>query len=361
MKLSKYLKNILIGSILIFVILLAGCGKVTNSPVMEKKPDKVTITDMSGTNVEVPVNINRIADAWPANHAMLCMLGAGGKVVATINMARTPWMEKLNPQYRNAVAVFDATGTANMEELIKAKPDVIFTTLNNKNTQKLKELGIPVVQLYLTDFDSLKECVRIEGNVLGEQAKNRAERYIAYLDDKIAMITAITSHISRDQRPKVLHITSFGPLTVDGTDTIVNSWIEIAGGINAAEVSGNNREVSVEQILKWNPDVIIIGNNALTNSPNGVEDMNKLLTNPVCQQVNAVKKGKVFINPEGVYLWDRYGAEEALQIQWAAKVLYPDKFQNINMVNETRYFYNTFFDYDLSKEEANTMLNDNRQ
>lgn len=354
MRISKYLKNIVLGSMLLIVFLLSGCAQITNLPATESKPD-ITITDMSGAQVKIPVAIDRIADAWPAHHAILCILGEGDKVVATTATAQRPWMGKINPQLNNAVAVFDTAGT-NMEELVKAKPDIIFITANSKNAGTLAKLGIPVVQLHFTDFDSLKECVRITGAILGEQAKNRAEKYIAYLDGKLAGITAITAPIPREQRPKVLHITSLTPLMVDGKDTIVNSWIEVAGGNNVADMDGNGKEVSLEQVSNWNPDIIILGNTAFMKGGN----IDGLLKNPAWQHIRAIKDGKVYINPEGVFFWDRYGAEEALQIQWAAKLLHPNKFEHINMVKETIDFFKTFYNYDLSVEEADKILNGKR-
>lgn len=88
------------------------------------------------------------------------------------------------------------------------------------------------------------------------------------------------------------------------------------------------------------------------------KNINNLLNDPSWQKVNAVKNSKVYFNPDGAFYWDRYSAEEALQIQWAAKIIHPDKFSNIDIVKETRNFYKTFLNYDLSEEEANRIIND---
>ncbi|OAA84007.1 putative ABC transporter permease protein [Clostridium ljungdahlii] len=58
----------------------------------------------------------------------------------------------------------------------------------------------------------------------------------------------------------------------------------------------------------------------------------------------------------GTFLWDRYGAEEALQIQLAAKTLHPYKFQNIDIKQEAKNFYKTFFNYNLTDDEVNRIL-----
>lgn len=259
---------------------------------------------------------------------------------------------------KNASTVF-TSDSVNTEELVKAKPDIIFMPLNDKSVKKVSDLGIPVVQLNFTDFKSLKECIKLTGDILGEDSKKRADAYISYLDNKLNAITNITSKIPKEQRPKVLHVTSLSPLTVDGSNTIIDAWINTAGGVNAAgEVKGNNKQVSMEQVLKWNPDIVILSSNTLMKLNNGKKSIDKLLTDQSWQKVNAVKTSKVYFNPDGAFYWDRYSAEEALQIQWAAKIINPDKFANIDIIKETKNFYKTFLNYDLSEEEANRIIND---
>ena len=355
-KSSKFI--IIIGFLMIFLVI--GCSN-SNSPkkTEEKAPQTQTITDASGKTIEVPLKIEKIGDAWQAHNEVLSMLGAGDKIVATILTEKTrPWLYKVNPQMKNAITVFEPT-SVNSEELIKTKPDIVFTPLNDKNVNKISDLGIPTVQLNFTDFNGLKDCFKLTGNILGDEAKKRAYDYVSYLDDKLNSITSITSKMPKEQKPKVLHVTSLSPITVDGSDTIINAWIDVAGGINAAgEVSGNNKEVSMEQILKWNPDIVILSSNTLMKVSNGKKNIDELLTDEAWKHVNAVKNSKVYFNPDGAFYWDRYSAEEALQIQWAAKIINPDKFQNIDIVKETRNFYKTFLNYDLSEEETNKIIND---
>lgn len=342
---------------LVAVMLLAGCTGNDKVKQVGNNGEQRTIVDMTGRQVIIPPKISRIADAWPAHHGLLQMLGAGDKIVATIAFAKRPWIMKINPQMEQATTVFDMS-SVNIEALLKTKPDIAFMTSLDKSALLVADLGIPTVQMYFHDFASLKDCVRMTGVILGDESMRRAEAYITYLDGKLAGITAVTAKIPQTEKPKVLHITTLAPLTVDGRDTIMNEWIEVAGGINvAADVSGNSQEVSMERIIKWNPDVIIIGNAAGTiDKDGGKTNIQGILQDELWRQVAAVKQGKVFINPEGMFLWDRYSAEEALQIQWAAKVLHPDKFAEVDMVRETVYFFRTFYDYDLSEAEANTML-----
>ncbi|MFW2488839.1 ABC transporter substrate-binding protein [Clostridium chromiireducens] len=354
------------------VLMLAGCSKAEGSKKMSDSESKVTesneektitIIDGSGAQVKIPSKVNRIADAWGAHNEIMATIGAADKIVATtLTPEVRPWLYKAKPVLKNAVTAFSINASeTNVEELLKTKPDIVFMSLNDKLAKQITDLGIPAVQLKITDLESLKECVRLTGTIVGGEAKENAEKYISYLDEKMKMIGNVTSKIPQEQRPKILHIASFSPLTVDGKDAIITSGIELAGGINVADVTGNSKATSLEQVFQWNPDMIIMGRvltgNGLNNSASVSDtDAGKIMNDAIWNQLKAVKDKKVFINPDGAFSWDRYSAEEALQLQWMVKLINPDKFVDIDMVKETRYFFKTFMKYDLSEEEANKML-----
>ncbi len=339
--------------LLLLILALAGCGVEK----IAREQDQLVITDSANIEVQIPANIQSIADSWPAHNEVVTMLGAGDKIKATVDIKRAKsWLYTVNPAMKDARFVF-TPNDVNIEELMKTKPDIVFISTNTATASKLKNIGIPVVQLFFTDFTGLKECFRITGSILGPEGKAKADAYIAYLDEKMAKIKAVTNSIPREQRPKVLHIHSWNPLLIDGTNTIIDSWIEVAGGTNAAvDVDGNMKPVTIEQVMAWDPDIIIASSNALPINLDGTRDIHTIIDNPVWQGIKAVRNNKVYANPEGAFFWDRYGAEEALQIQWAAKVLYPEQFQDIDIVKETRYFYKEFMNYDLSEAEANLII-----
>jgi iron complex transport system substrate-binding protein len=196
----------------------------------------------------------------------------------------------------------------------------------------------------------LKTTVRMTGEVLGESESRIAAEYLRYFDDNIRRVTRVTSKLGALERPKVLHTASAGVLTVDGRQSVIDDWINIAGGINAADVVGVGRPVTMEQVAAWNPDVIIVG-----TAPNQ-QNRQSILDDPRWRQIKAVKDGRVFVNPSGVYLWDRHSAEAALQVLWAAKTLHPAEFADLDVDQETRKFYEKYFHHALSDAELNSIL-----
>jgi iron complex transport system substrate-binding protein len=312
-----------------------------------------TVTDMMGNTVQIPATVNNISDFWNAHNEVVLMLGAGDKIVQTTSLVHTmPMFNKVYPRIGEIPAPFDSTTKeVNIEDVISAHPDfVILSDGMNKSADKITEVGIPVLTLYFTNFDDLKRCFLLTGTILGEDKKKKAEVYNSYLDTKLSEIKSVTSKIPADKRLSVLHINSLKPLQVDGNQTLIDTWINVAGGNNAAgkDISGNMKSVSLEQVQAWNPDAIILM---------GTEkDKESIMNDPKWKDLKAIKNNKLYLNPKGVFYWDRYGAEEALQIQWAAKTLYPDLFKDLDIKDVLKKFYKQFFDYELTDDDIEGIL-----
>jgi len=318
-------------------------------------PATRTISDAAGRVVTLPATVNRVADPWPANNAMVLLLGAADKLVATSwQAARQPWFSRLYPRMAAIPQAFNSGGDVNVETLVAAKTEVVLMAYGGTPPRWLssvESLGIPVVLMPNTSLADLKTTLKMTGEVLGEREARAASEFIRYFDANIRRVSAVSATIPRSQRLKVLHTATAGILAVDGRDTVVDDWINVAGGINAAEVTGNARPVDMEQVVKWNPDVVIVG-----SAPNG-RNRQAILDDPRWREVKAVKTGRVYVNPTGAYLWDRHSAEAALQVLWAAKTLYPERFADIDIETETRAFYSRFFRHELTAAELASILN----
>ncbi|WP_414147748.1 ABC transporter substrate-binding protein [Erwinia sp. BNK-24-b] len=308
-----------------------------------------TVTDDAGNKVTVKAQAHRIADGWYAHHSLLMTLGAGDRIVATVNHASDrPWMFKIQPSLNQALSVHGRS--FNSEALLAAKVDTVFVAAEDADADAYRRAGLPTLVMRFDDFPSMEHSLLTTADVVGTpQARQRADAYNAYLEQQIAAIQAKTAGLSDSQRPRVLHIQSLHPLKVDGRNTLIDTWIKLAGGRNAAaEVNGNMKETSPENILFWQPDIIIIGAGAGSLADS---DYATLFSN-----LKAVKNHQVWQNPAGVFPWDRYGTEAALQIQWAAKLLHPQLFPALDMVKTTQDFYRRFFDYPLTAVQAQRIL-----
>jgi iron complex transport system substrate-binding protein len=313
------------------------------------------ITDVAGRRVTLPARVARVADAWHANNSMVLALGGADKLVATtIQAQRQPWLRRLYPRIAHVPAAFNAAGDVNLETLIGARPDVVLMAYSGalpRWSAAVDAAGIPVVLMPNSSLADLETTARITGEVLGERAAKLAGEWLQEFAANIRRVTSVTGPLPRGERPRVLHTASAGVLTVDGRHTVIADWIAVAGGINAADLSGNQRPVTLEQVALWNPDVIIVG-----TAPNQ-QSREAILADPRWSQINAVRSGRVYVNPSGAYLWDRHGAEAALQVLWAARTLHPRLFADLDLKAETERFYAKYFHYRLTDDEYRSILN----
>ena len=310
-----------------------------------------TVVDQDGTEVELPKDVDRIADLWHANNQTVLLLGGANKLVATTqNVKNLSWFAKVYPAIENVSAPLSGNDVQT-EELMSLKPDVVLSS-NDQQIETVRKAGLKAVKVNFQSFDEMRETVKITAQVIGPNAEEKADNYLKYLDDNINYIAERTKNISEDKKPKILHIVGASDLLkVDGKNTIIDEWIKLAGGVNALDANGNQITVTMEDIVKSDPDIIIIGGADSQKAIDTIEN------DPTWSSLKAVKNKKIYSNPVGTFNWDRYSAEEALQILWVAKTLYPDLFQDLDLVKKTQDFYKYFLNFDLTSDDAQRIIN----
>jgi iron complex transport system substrate-binding protein len=347
----------LIGPAAVICLLLAVCGcnrDQAQEPTTEARPEATrTITFYENRSITVPATIERVASGWNAQNAIIAMLGYGGCIVATTDIIKNnPTFRKMVPSIQNAVLCFRGSD-ANMEELLKVRPDVLFLPegTNADRFASLNEFGISVVTLRGNALRAIVERTVITGEILGDEAYRKALRYQAYFKDKVALVTARVAKIPHAKRLKVYHAGG-SMLNTSGRPSLNQDWMDVAGAVNVAEnwFDGPARRtsaVSLEQIVGADPDVIV------TMRPETAEEIRQ---DPRWATVSAVRKGRIYVNPKGMFWWCRETSEEALQFLWLAKTLYPQHFEDIDIKRETRDFYRDFFGYDLTDADIEAFL-----
>ena len=310
-----------------------------------------SITDMQGVKVSVPEKVEKIAALWHANNEIILALGGMDKVVATTDQIKNnKWFALVYPKLKNLTAALNGKDLQ-IEELVKLAPDVI--VVSNKNYQdELIKNGFSAVNLIFRDYPDMEKSIYATAEVIGtDKARAMADKLTKNIQDNTKFATDRTKSIPDAKRPKVLHLLGGANLLkVDGTKTIINTWINLAGGKNAVSKEGSMIELTAEEIVNANPDIIIVGG---TDTD---EQIKAIKENPAYSGSNAVKNGKVYGNPKGVFGWDRYGAESVLQILWAAKTIQPDLFKDLDMKAKTKEFYKEFLGHELTDTEYGYIL-----
>lgn len=331
-------------SVMMTLMLFTACTAKNEAPATR------TVVDMSGTEVTIPAQVNTYVESWFAHNAVDLMLNkAEGMLVTCVNKNSQPWMYIVCPNFYKAVST-NFSADMNLEEIIAAKPDVVFGS-NEKYRDMFTAVGIPFINCSFKTYDEMIRSVQLTAEVFGGEAVDIANRYTAYLKERLDWVAKRVGDITEEKRTTVAHGNSIYELNFDGANTIIDEWIKYAGGINAAAegMTGNLQTISMEQVLQWDPDVLITG------KPK--KQVEQVMSDPAWANLKAVKNGRVYSNPKGVFAWDRYGVESALQPQWCAKLLYPGLFEDFDIAQELKNFYHTFFYYELSDQQAQMILN----
>ena len=104
--------------------------------------------------------------------------------------------------------------------------------------------------------------------------------------------------------------------------------------------------VSMEKIIEWNPEVVVVGRQY---------PLDMVLADDRWRNVSAVKSGRVYPVPSGVFYWDG-GLEGVLLMEYLAKKLHPELFEDLDLSAELKEFYARFYRCALSDEQAAKLL-----
>ena len=349
---SAIMRRFLVLSIVFSLLLSSGCSKPES--VTKSNADTITITDSISRQVKIPAQINRIACLCPESGYALAMFGKGDKIVAVVGgIQRDLILTEMYPKIKD-LPVPKGSGVINIEELIKTQPDVVFvksdTSSNEAEVEKLNKSKIPFLVVEFNNMKEQQKAIEMIGNVIG--AADKAAKYNQYYQSCIDRVQKQVAGIPQQEKVRVYHSINEATRT-DIQKSLSGDWTRAAGAYNvAANENLNSLEgkyfASLEQILLWNPDVILV---------NELGVANYILANKQWAPLKAVKNGKVLQMPNGISRWGHPSSPETpLAILWLAKTIYPDKFVDLDIVAETKLFYKEFFGFELSDEVVNRVL-----
>ena len=320
-----------------------------------------TVTDLTGKKVTIKDNPSRIAIV-PIPWASLAYLvdGDSSKIIGMNPSSKEAYdisiLKDLAPNMKKVNTAFvDSDFNINYEELALLKPDIVVVwDFQNDAIEKLAKLKIPAVAIKYGTLENVQEGIKLLGDILNKQEK--AQKLINYHKDTNKYLASKTKKLENIKRKKILYLIN-PQLTVSSGNSVTNIMIDMAGGENVAKditTGGSWSKVTMEQIIKWNPDIIILSNfdkilpEDIYNNKFEGQDWSK---------INAVKNKKVFKAPIGIYRWDAPSAETPLMIKWIAKVAAPEIFNDYDIRKDIKDFYLEFFNYKLSDEQLNFILN----
>ena len=325
----------------------------------DKKEEKsesgnIKFTDSVGREVELPADIQKVA---PSGHLAQIMLYSVSpeKMVGWGSKPKEKQMKYIDEKYANRPefgTFYGKNANLNMETLISAGPQVVIDLGEPKDDIKegmdtiQKQTDIPTIFIEAT-FDKLPEAYITLGKVLGEE--EQANKLSLYCKEALDLAKSNAQKVTT--KPKVFYAEGENGLTTIGAGSIHSEAIEFIGAENVAKLekgSKSGAEISMEQLINWNPDVIIAAD----------EKVYELITtDSAWSNLKAVQEKKVYQSPSLPYNWVGRppSVNRILGMQWLGTLLFFEEFK-YDMVKQSQEFYKLFYHYDLSEEEAKEML-----
>jgi iron complex transport system substrate-binding protein len=307
----------------------------------------ITIVDQTGRSVTIPQPIETLVSVHGIGTYYVYTLGAGDRLamayyigVKTLSSASDS-MLRWEPRLPELLSF----GDPNVEELVASGAQLVLAdgSQHEAVAGQLRELGIPVVLYRVETPEELKEAVMLTGKILGLTAVDQATAFIADYDRIVDAVASDLSGLGEQDRLRVLFLGTSLTTAISG-EMYQSTLIEAAGGISATdELFGSWSQINLEQILLWNPDVIVI-------PPYGPIQATDILGNPDWQSLAAVQSGRVHRMPRIIAPMDTPVPESLLCIAWLAKVFYPE-LVTLDLAEEIDGFYSKYYQFSLTDEE----------
>ena len=358
-------KKIKVIILLLVVLVIAGIAThMFLSPSTVETEGSKNITDMIGRSIEIPASVNNVVATSPPMTTVLYMI-APDKLKAVNFQWTDDELEYVPSQYQNYPVIGGWYGTqdGSYEEFIAAEPDIIIESIDEGGDgdlstveERQEKFGtIPVIAVKdTTNVEKIGESITFMGEVVGAQDKAKElndfnNKYLDIVHDK-------SSKLSDSDKKTVYYAQGDDGLQTNPSHSTHGQLIDLIGGVNVADSLGQGNtttgvQVSMEQVLSWNPDIIIT---------NDQEFYQKVYSDPNWAKLDAVKNKEVYVSPQSPFKWfDRpVGANMIIGVPWTAKVIYPDQYKEIDMVSATQEFYSNFYHIDLSNDDVKQILLD---
>ena len=319
------------------------------------------ITDMAGRKVTVPAaeDIESVFSTGPVAAIFMYMV-APDKLLG--------WNYELNDVEKSIILEkyhdlpnFGMGDAINYEAVIAANPTIALNCgkINDAMVSDCdalsKSLGIPVIAVD-NELNNSAEAFRFMGELLG--VEDHAEELAEY-SEKIFTDIASLADIPEDEKVSVY----FG----NGEDSLETAprgsqHAQILDAVNVTNVAdlelgdGSRVQISAEQLLAWNPDVIVVNGEPKADK-SGNSAAEDILSNPDYASLKAVQDNKVYGTPNAPFSCvDRpAGPNRLIGMRWLSAVVYPE-YIKCDVNEEIREFFNLFYHVDLSDEQLENVL-----
>lgn len=361
----------------VMLISTAGCGgnkeaavqqdpaatEITEEAAKEEKADTHVITDHLGIEVEVPYEVNRIAvgNILPLPSVLTVFFDSAEKIVGmspnSMSAAENGLLGELYPEVLNAETAYMNGTDINLEELMKLDPDVVFYSASQPDQgEQLRNAGFAAVAISVNKWEynaieTLNHWIILLSEIFPDNDKT--EIVAKYSKEYYELVQERVAGIPEEERERVFFLFKYTDtnMQTSGSKFFGQFWADAIGAINVAEEieMDNQVDANMEQVYAWNPSTIFITNFTAAQPDD-------LYTNAIgsydWSAIDAVQNKKVYKMPLGMYRSYTPGADTPVTLLWFAKTTYPELFEDIDVIEETKDYYKEVFGLELTDDQA---------
>lgn len=360
--------------VLLLALVLSACGTKTTPPTeptesttepvqsepqpTEPEGDTYIFTDSTGREVELPRKIERAASGGPLANIMI--YGVQPDVLVGWSSAPSKAAKKyIEEKYWDLPEYGKFYGNAddfNREALMTSNPQVIIDVGEWDEAYKVQldelqeQIGIPVI-LIEANLEQNPAAYRTMGKVLGNEG--RGEELALYCETVLADARKKVASIPEEDRVKVYYGEGETGLSTILSGTIHSQIYELVGAsivveAGSAQVQQGGGTVSLEQILAWEPDVIMFAKGSIFDTVSGDASWSAL---------EAIAEDRYYEIPTVPYNWlgRPPGPNRMIGVRWLGNLLYPEIF-DYDIAQKVKDFFQLFYRYELSDAEVEELL-----
>ncbi len=318
---------------------LAGCGDTTGGAAPGDEgatrggngatQRDITLTDQRGATISLAGPARRIVTLPMPAASLLVAVDQGAEHL--VGMHDASWaamtggiMGEMFPEtLQIAHDVASQDFAPNVESVVALEPDVVvqWGDMGDEVIAPMENAGLRVAGLTYGGQQDLTDWITFFAAILGKP--ERAEEMNSRMEADLEQIRSAAQSRGAD-RPRILYFNRFADgLKVAGNDTYNDFSIDLIGAGNVASGDGGAPgsgmvEVDREQVLAWDPDIILLGNfdGALPEDVYGEE---------VWSGLTAVRTRQVYKVPLGGYRWDPPSQESPLMWRWLSQLAFPQQ------------------------------------
>lgn len=326
--------------------LLAGLA-ASPAPILAGDPAQAqpaAVTDSLGRRVDIPPRVRRIISLEPEITRIIVALGGGDRLVGLDFFLRyhDHLFPLLFPAGAGLPVVSNQGQDPNYELVLKLRPDVLFSSpseFQSTETMQLK-LRTPVAALAsIGKFEKLLDEIETVGRVIGRE--DRARELAAYFRNRIESVRRALRDVPAGTGPRV-YLAFWGSLL---RTPVSYEPVDAAGGTNCAAgllpsyLGAAGATVPVEQILRWDPEIILVQGNYLPGER--TVTVESILRDPRLASLKAVRAGRVHYTFGFWYWWDP--ALVLVETLYLARLFHPREFPAFDFEKEGNEIFREFY------------------